>query len=154
VHVVEKLNPVLKACDQLDADTHDVDAARVAAACGMSRDDVRSLLDLPTTVPLEQILETTAETDLAERSARYREVAAPDLREFDVDDIRLALWSLSDRDRYVLYRRHGFLGDAATLDTIGGELGVTRERIRQIETKAHKRVRRRLWYVRSQDDDR
>lgn len=37
---------------------------------------------------------------------------------------------------YVLQRRHGIIGDPATLDVIGTELGVTRERVRQIEKSA------------------
>lgn len=42
----------------------------------------------------------------------------------------------TEREVYVLQRRHGIIGDPATLDVIGTELGVTRERVRQIEKSA------------------
>jgi DNA-directed RNA polymerase specialized sigma subunit len=49
---------------------------------------------------------------------------------------------LTDREHYVLSRRFGLdNSEPASLETIGGEMGVTRERIRQIETKALERIR-------------
>ncbi|MGL4353133.1 MAG: sigma-70 family RNA polymerase sigma factor [Aeromonas popoffii] len=52
--------------------------------------------------------------------------------------IRDMISLLGPRERYVLMRRHGIGrdGDYFTLDMIGAELGVTRERIRQIEVAA------------------
>lgn len=58
---------------------------------------------------------------------------------------RSILGQLSARESEVLRLRHGF-GDRApmTLDEIGRVIGVTRERIRQIESKAHTCLRDRL----------
>lgn len=49
---------------------------------------------------------------------------------------------LSDKERKILEMRHGLTdGIFHTLEEVGREFGVTRERIRQIEAKAHERIR-------------
>lgn len=55
--------------------------------------------------------------------------------------IKSVLGSLSERERYVIKRRYGFAGDLATLEEMGQELGVTRERVRQIEVRAIKKMK-------------
>ncbi|MBN1641605.1 MAG: RNA polymerase sigma factor RpoD [Anaerolineae bacterium] len=66
------------------------------------------------------------------------------------DEIRRVLSSLSPREGRVLQLRFGLKdGHAHTLDEVGRKFGVTRERVRQIEAKAlrrlrHPRHRRRL----------
>lgn len=50
--------------------------------------------------------------------------------------------SLSEKERKILEMRHGLEdGIFHTLEEVGREFGVTRERIRQIEAKAHERIR-------------
>ena len=50
--------------------------------------------------------------------------------------------TLSDKERIVIKKRFGLDGeDPVTLEEIGSELGVTRERIRQIEARAIKKIR-------------
>jgi len=50
--------------------------------------------------------------------------------------------NLSDKERKILEMRHGLTdGIFHTLEEVGKEFGVTRERIRQIEAKAHERIR-------------
>ena len=55
--------------------------------------------------------------------------------------IKESLASLSDRQREVLTRRFGLNGSPETLEQIGQSFKVTRERIRQIEAQALKRLR-------------
>lgn len=58
------------------------------------------------------------------------------------DQIRQALGVLSDREREVLEMRFGLLdGQDHTLEEVGKHFGVTRERIRQIEAKALRKLR-------------
>ena len=58
------------------------------------------------------------------------------------EQIRSALGVLSERERQVLEKRYGLLdGYDNTLEEVGLHLGVTRERIRQIETKALRKLR-------------
>jgi len=52
-----------------------------------------------------------------------------------------ALKSLTPREEEVMRARFGIDGEAFTLDEVAKQQGVTRERIRQIETKALRRLR-------------
>jgi len=58
------------------------------------------------------------------------------------DQITEILGSLSEKERKILEMRHGLLdGTFHTLEEVGKEFGVTRERIRQIEAKALEKIR-------------
>lgn len=50
---------------------------------------------------------------------------------------------LSPREQIVINMRYGFVGngDSRTLEDIGSEFGITRERVRQIESKALRKLR-------------
>jgi len=58
------------------------------------------------------------------------------------DQVKEILGDLSPKEKKILEMRHG-LGDGIThtLEEVGREFGVTRERIRQIEAKAHEKIR-------------
>jgi RNA polymerase primary sigma factor len=58
------------------------------------------------------------------------------------DQVRAVLDDLSPKERKILEMRHGLNdGITHTLEEVGKEFGVTRERIRQIEAKAHEKIR-------------
>ncbi len=58
------------------------------------------------------------------------------------DHVRDILETLSPKERKILEMRNGLTdGITHTLEEVGKEFGVTRERIRQIEAKAHERIR-------------
>jgi len=58
------------------------------------------------------------------------------------DQIREILGDLTTKERKILEMRHGLVdGVTRTLEEVGQEFGVTRERIRQIEAKAHEKIR-------------
>lgn len=58
------------------------------------------------------------------------------------DQVNMILNDLTEKERKILEMRHGLLdGITHTLEEVGREFGVTRERIRQIEAKAHERIR-------------
>ena len=66
------------------------------------------------------------------------EEASASLRDLAV---RQAVASLPDRERDVIELRFGLVGDGpASLEAIGKQLGLTRERVRQIETEALRRL--------------
>jgi RNA polymerase primary sigma factor len=58
--------------------------------------------------------------------------------------VRRALEELGDRERRVLELRFGFRGDPQSLESIARELGLSRERVRQLETAALARLQGRL----------
>jgi RNA polymerase primary sigma factor len=56
--------------------------------------------------------------------------------------VKEILDDLSPKERKILEMRHGLSdGITHTLEEVGKEFGVTRERIRQIEAKAHEKIR-------------
>ena len=57
------------------------------------------------------------------------------------DKVRAWLATLEDNERDILSLRYGLSGDPQTLEKIGRRFGVTRERIRQIETRALRKLR-------------
>jgi RNA polymerase primary sigma factor len=58
------------------------------------------------------------------------------------DQVKEILNDLSPKEKKILEMRHGLLdGVTHTLEEVGLEFGVTRERIRQIEAKAHEKIR-------------
>jgi RNA polymerase primary sigma factor len=58
------------------------------------------------------------------------------------DQVKEIMSDLSLKERKILEMRHGLVdGVTHTLEEVGKEFGVTRERIRQIEAKAHEKIR-------------
>jgi RNA polymerase primary sigma factor len=58
------------------------------------------------------------------------------------DQVKEILNDLSEKERQILEMRHGLNdGVTHTLEEVGQKFGVTRERIRQIEAKAHEKIR-------------
>ncbi|MEK9177680.1 MAG: sigma-70 family RNA polymerase sigma factor [Patescibacteria group bacterium] len=58
------------------------------------------------------------------------------------DQVNKILNDLTEKERKILEMRHGLMdGITHTLEEVGREFGVTRERIRQIEAKAHEKIR-------------
>jgi RNA polymerase nonessential primary-like sigma factor len=151
-HVVRELNVVLRALRHLE--THMPAGGRESTL-----DDVAHLLDksvveierllrlqehtLSLDAPLDREPGTTLADGLADDDAR-----APELM-LHVAEIETAVggWldELGPRHRRVIERRYGLNGcDVATLDELAGELGVTRERVRQIQGEALDRLRAKI----------
>ncbi len=63
-------------------------------------------------------------------------------RRIIADQVKEILNDLPEKERRILELRHGLVdGVTHTLEEVGKEFGVTRERIRQIEAKAHEKIR-------------
>jgi RNA polymerase sigma factor (sigma-70 family) len=61
--------------------------------------------------------------------------------------VRRALAKLNERERRVIEMRFGFDGETLALEAIGRELGISRERVRQVEREAFERLASELEHV-------
>jgi RNA polymerase primary sigma factor len=76
---------------------------------------------------------------------RASEVAEAVIQEREHALLWESMEQMSDRERHVLVRRHGLDDrEPATLAELSNELGITRERVRQLQRKAERRLRGRL----------
>ena len=145
VHMVEKLNKVVHVERQLVQRLgRDPRPEEIAAELEVSADEVREILrmaQLP--VSLERPVGEEEDSSLAdfvedESAESPFDVSALNLRRYD---IFRALESLPERERLVIKMRFGLTGDQPrTLEEVGRALGVTRERIRQIENNTLKKL--------------
>jgi RNA polymerase primary sigma factor len=58
--------------------------------------------------------------------------------------VRQAVATLPERERRIMELRFGFAGEPSSLEQIGRELGITRERVRQLEAEAFRRLAGKL----------
>jgi RNA polymerase primary sigma factor len=118
--------------------------AEVAKAAKLPVKQVREVQEAARAVTsLDRPVGSESETALGDLVAGSE---APPEEELDIslrqDALRKAVAELSDRERDVLKLRFGLNGDPdpQSLEQIGRTLGLTRERVRQIETEALKRL--------------
>ena len=85
-------------------------------------------------------------------SLEMRLKSAHPINETNEKEERQPLWSiveefqaaLNERELLVFRGRWGYSGEVVTLEALGKEIGVTRERVRQIQTKTHRRLKRKV----------
>ncbi len=116
----------------------------VAAEVSLSKDVVQALMSLNTSeVRLDAALDPGGERTLIDRFVAdgQSDVEARAMERFLSEEIEQALATLPPRDARVLRLYFGLDdGHEHTLEEIGGMLGVTRERVRQLRDRALKRL--------------
>ncbi len=151
-HVVKELNVVLRALRHLEAHAP-------AGAHAPSLDDVAQLLGKPVAeverllrhqehvlsldAPLDRESGLTIADGIAADDARAPEILLHDT----AIEASVAGWlaELQPRHRLVIERRYGLSGcEVTTLEVLARELGVTRERVRQIQGEALDRLRAKI----------
>jgi RNA polymerase primary sigma factor len=145
VHMTERLNNVVYAERALIQRLgRDPSAAEIAAELECSSSEVREVLRMAQQpVSLEKPIgdeEDSALADFVEdaTAASPFEAAAEELRRQSVGRV---LASLPRREREVLEMRYGITGDRVrTLDEVGRAFNITRERVRQIESRTLKKL--------------
>ena len=97
------------------------------------------------TISLEQPVGDEDDKSTLENFIPDEKILRPDQessRRILTDQIKLVLGELSPKERKILEMRYGLTdGIQHTLERVGEEFGVTRERIRQIEAKVHEKLR-------------
>ncbi len=146
VHMVEKLNRVTHVERQLvQALGREPEPEEIAAELRWPLEEVREILrvsQLP--ISLEKPVGDEDESSLGD-FVPDQEVAEPfeeASEHLQREGVRRALDALPERERQVIELRYGLSGlEPLTLEEVGRTFGVTRERIRQIETNTLKKLR-------------
>lgn len=146
IHVVKELNVYLRAARQLTQQLdHEPSAEEIADMLDKPAADVKRLLKLNERVtsvdtPVgpdsdRSVVDTIADTHVSDPSQL--------LQDNDIkDSIGDWLEELSEKQCEVVSRRFGLRGyESSTLEEVGREIGLTRERVRQIQVEALKRLR-------------
>lgn len=146
VHMVETINKVKKTSTQLlHKNGHDPSAEEIAEELGMPADKVREILRLSQEpVSLETPIGEEEDSHLGDFIPDDEALSPADAASISLLKEQLAevLKTLTPRESKVLSLRFGLEdGHPRTLEEVGSEFGVTRERIRQIEAKALRKLR-------------
>ena len=146
VHMVETINKVIRVSRQLLQELgHDPSAEEIAAEMNMPVDKVRDILKIAQEpVSLETPIGEEEDSHLGdfipdEDASEPAEAASFTLLKEQLMEV---LGTLTPREEKVLRLRFGLEdGRTRTLEEVGKEFNVTRERIRQIEAKALRKLR-------------
>jgi len=145
IHVVKELNVYLRASRELAQKLdHEPTAEEIAEKVGKPVEAVSKMLGLNERIasvdtPIgdgdKVLLDTLSDDHESGPSSKLQE---QDLKQ----SIEYWLGQLSEKQREVLARRFGLMGyEPATLEDVGMEIGLTRERVRQIQVEALRRLR-------------
>ncbi|HLP30012.1 MAG TPA: RNA polymerase sigma factor RpoS [Geothrix sp.] len=146
IHVVKEINVYLRAGRQLAQRLdHEPTPEDIAQVLGKPVEDVKRMLSLNERV-------TSVDVPLGRDADKSLLDAIPDENNTDPSDLlqdddmrgNIESWlgQLTDKQREVVERRFGLHGhDVSTLEEVGNQIGVTRERVRQIQIEALKRLR-------------
>ena len=146
IHVVKELNVYLRAARELSQKLdHEPTAEEIAKLLDKPVEDVERMLKLNERV-------TSMDVPIGNSSEKTLSDTVPDQNMSDpsalLQDSDLChsidnwLGELTEKQREVIARRFGLRGfEMSTLEEVGREIGLTRERVRQIQVEALKRLR-------------
>ena len=146
VHMVETINKVVRLQRQLLQDLgHEPTPEQIAERIDLSPDKVRDILKLAQEpVSLDTPIGEADDSHLGDFIEDSDAIVPGEAASFLMLQEQLAsvLHELGDREKKVIELRYGLTdGRARTLEEVGQEFGVTRERIRQIESKTLLKLR-------------
>jgi RNA polymerase nonessential primary-like sigma factor len=149
IHVVKEINVYLRAARNLAQKLdHEPSAEEIASLLDKPLDDVERMLGLNERVASTDtnIMSDSGKTLLDTIPDSNSQDPAEFLQEDDVhSNIDDWLDQLNDKQREVVERRFGLHGHrVSTLEEVGQEIGVTRERVRQIQMDALRRLKKIL----------
>jgi len=147
IHIIKEMNIYLKKARKLSQELdREASAEEVAAATGKPVEEIEKMfrmhaenvtsLDVSASKDSEQqLLDTVADDDAKEPT---------DILQSEEIKVSLDQWVelLSDKQKEVISRRFGIRGHhASTLEQVANEMGVTRERVRQVQMSTLKSLR-------------
>ena len=146
VHMVETINKVIRVSRQLLQELgHDPSPEEIAEEMGMTTEKVKEVLKVAQEpVSMETPIGEEEDSHLGdfikdEGASEPAEAAASTMLRNELEEV---LNTLSPREKQVLELRFGLNdGQPRTLEEVGKQFNVTRERIRQIEAKALRKLR-------------
>ena len=146
VHMVETINKLVRVQRQLLQDLgRDPTPEEIGAEMDMSADRVREIQKISQEpVSLETPIGEEEDSQLGDFIEDAQAVAPADAASFSMlqEQLTQVLDGLAERERKVIELRFGLEdGHPRTLEEVGREFGVTRERIRQIESKTLAKLR-------------
>jgi RNA polymerase nonessential primary-like sigma factor len=149
IHIVKEINVYLRAARSLAQELdHEPTSEEIAALLNKPIEDVERMLGLNERV-------SSTDSSVMSDSGKTLLDTIPDVNARDPTDtlqeegvhsnLEDCLSQLSDKQREVVERRFGLHGHSvSTLEEVGQEIGVTRERVRQIQMDALKKLKRIL----------
>ncbi|CHQ23843.1 RNA polymerase sigma subunit RpoS (sigma-38) [Salmonella enterica subsp. enterica serovar Typhi] len=146
IHIVKELNVYLRTARELSHKLdHEPSAEEIAEQLDKPVDDVSRMLRLNERITsVDTPLGGDSEKALLDILADEKENGPEDTTQDDDMKQSIVKWlfELNAKQREVLARRFGLLGyEAATLEDVGREIGLTRERVRQIQVEGLRRLR-------------
>lgn len=146
VHMVETINKLVRVQRQLLQDLgRDPTPEEIGAEMDMSADRVREIQKISQEpVSLETPIGEEEDSQLGDFIEDAQAVVPADAASFSMlqEQLTQVLDGLAERERKVIELRFGLVdGHPRTLEEVGREFGVTRERIRQIESKTLAKLR-------------
>ncbi|PQY41242.1 RNA polymerase sigma factor RpoS [Cronobacter sakazakii] len=146
IHIVKELNVYLCTARELSHKLdHEPSAEEIAEQLDKPVDDVSRMLRLNERITsVDTPLGGDSEKALLDILADEKDNGPEDTTQDDDMKQSIVKWlfELNAKQREVLARRFGLLGyEAATLEDVGREIGLTRERVRQIQVEGLRRLR-------------
>lgn len=146
VHMIETINKVLRGAKKLMMETgREPSPEELARELGLTPDKVREIYKIAQhPISLQAEVGDGGESQFGDFLEDTGADSPSEATGYSIlkDKMNEVLTTLTDRERKVLIQRFGLLdGKPKTLEEVGVEFNVTRERIRQIEAKALRKMR-------------
>lgn len=143
VHFQERQRALLNAARRLEQDLdREPTEAELMEAAGIEEAALKDLLQhAPAVLSLDATIGSEEDTTLGDILPAPNNTFDEVENSLRRDGVLETVYYLPANERRVIELRFGFDGNARTLEEVGRELGVTRERVRQIEAKALSRLR-------------
>ncbi len=146
IHVIKELNIYLRAgkkiASRLD---HKATPEEIANLIDKPVEEIREMLLLaPDTISIDSPVMQDGQKTLVDVIADDNNIDPADLVQQSDLEVHITQWlnALNDREREVIVRRFGLQGhDRATLEEVGTAVGLTRERVRQLQLEGLKKLR-------------